>query len=177
MPTSWSDYINAAHRKIDISVFHCEQLRHALANCPPPNDGRPDIPTQAYFEGVVVAVVSAIDQVAQSANSALDLGLDAGNLFDGAAPEIETRVPEFRAWREQLVGRDLRRLRTRMVHYSYVKSTNGDPVWQVEVADVNYTGSRELFAYAQAAASYAKELGTIANKLQLSLAPNYPAAG
>jgi len=177
MPVHWSDYIDAAHRKIGIATFHCEQLNVALVNCRPPHDGRPEIPTQAFFEGAVVATVSAIDQVAQAANSALGLRLRAANLFDGASPEIEQRVPEFRAWREQPIGRDLRRLRTRMVHYSYGKSSSGNPSWQVEVADRNYTGSRELFAYAQAAASYAQELGAIASKLQQSLAVSNQAAG
>ena len=177
MPGDWRDYIDAAHRKSHIAAFHCEQLRHALTNCPPPHDGRPDIPTQAFFEGAVVATVSAIDQVAQAANSALSLKLDAGKLFDGAIPEIEKRVPEFKAWREQPIGRDLRRLRVRMVHYSYGKSQSGEPSWQVEVADANYTGSRELYAYAQAAASYVQELATIADKLQKSLAASSQAAG
>lgn len=170
MPVHWDDYIDAAHRKIGIAEFHCEQLRHTLANYSLLPDGRPDIPTQAFFEGTVVATVSAIDQVAQAINSALGLGLGAGNLFDGAAPEIEQRVPAFRIWRDMPIGRDLRRLRTRMVHYSYDKSPNGDLAWQVEVADAKYTGSRELLAYAQAAVSYARELGAIADELQQVLA-------
>jgi hypothetical protein len=177
MSAHWGDYIDAAHRKIAIAVFHCEQLKRALANCPPPHDGRPDIPTQAFFEGAVVATVSAIDQVAQAANSALGLSLQAANLIEGAYPEIEKRVPDFKAWREQPIGRDLRRLRTRMVHYSYDKSPTGDPLWQVGVVDPNYTGSRELFAYAHAAASYGQVLGTIADKLQLSLASSNRPAG
>lgn len=169
MPVHWSDYIDAAHRKIGIAQFHCAQLKHALANCQPPHDGRPDIPTQAFFEGAVVATVSAIDQVVQAANSALGLGLNAGNLFAGASPEIEKHAPEFKAWRERPIGRDLRRLRTRMVHYSYGKSPHGGPSWQVEVADPNYKGSRELLAYARAAIAYAQQLGAIAKKLQQSL--------
>lgn len=177
MPGHWSDYIDAAQRKASIAAFHCEQLKHALDNCPPPHDGRPDIPTQAFFEGVVVASVSAIDQVAQAANSALGLGLGPGNLFEGASPEIEHRTPEFKAWREQPIGRDLRRLRVRMVHYSYGKSPTGEPSWQVEVADATYAGSRELLAYAQAAVAYAQELAAIAGRLQQSLAASNPAAG
>lgn len=74
MPGHWDGYIDAAHRKISIAAFHCVQLKHALANCSPPHDGRPDIPVQAFFEGAVVAAVSAIDQIAQAANSALGWG-------------------------------------------------------------------------------------------------------
>ena len=97
---SWSDYVDAVQRKAAIANFHCDQLRLALADCKAPHDGRPDIATQAFLEGVVVAAVSAIDQVAQAANSALRLGLSSGNLFAGASPEIESRVPEFKEWRE-----------------------------------------------------------------------------
>lgn len=176
MPSSWCSYIDAAHRKIEIAAFHCAQLERALADCVPPHDGRPDIPVQAFFEGVVVATVSAIDQVTQATNSALGLGLAAGNLFAGAAPEIERRVPEFKTWSNQPVGRDLRKLRVRMVHYSYDKPPNGSPAWQVEAANPDYTGSRELLAYSKAAIAYAQELAVIADKLQESLAAS-PAAG
>ncbi|MFK3844744.1 hypothetical protein [Stenotrophomonas sp. PS02297] len=169
---SWSDYVDAAQRKAAIANFHCDQLRLALADCKAPHDGRPDVATQAFFEGVVVAAVSAIDQVAQAANSALRLGLSSGNLFAGASPEIESRVPEFKDWREDPIGRDLRRLRTRMVHYSYCKSATSAPSWQVEVVDANYAGPRELLAYAEAAAAYAQRLGAIAERLRLSLAAN-----
>jgi hypothetical protein len=172
MSGSWRRYIDAAHRKIDIAAFNCEQLALALSNCPPPHDGRPDVPTQAFFEGVVVATVSAVDQVTQAANSALGLGLNAGSLFEGAAPEIEKRVPEFKAWSTQPIGRDLRRLRVRMVHHSYCKSPSSNPSWQVESANPDYTESRELLTYARAATAYARELAVIADKLQDALAAN-----
>lgn len=169
MSDTWRSYIDAAHRKIDIATFNCEQLAIALSDSPPPHDGRPSIPTQAFFEGVVVAVVSAVDQVTQAANSALSLGLAASNLFEGAAPEIEKLVPEFKVWRTQPIGRDLRRLRVRMVHYTYEKFASSNPLWQVERANPDYTGPRELLAYARAATTYARELAVIADKLQDAL--------
>lgn len=169
MPSHWIDYIDAAYRKIDIAAFNGKQLKIVLAQDRGSNTGRPDIPAQAFFEGAVVATVAAIDQVAQATNSALSLGLGPGDLFDGASSEIEKRVPEFKDWREHPIGRDLRRLRTRMVHYSYTKSSNGEPTWQVEVAYNNYTGPRDLSAYADAAIAYVRELGVIAEKLKESL--------
>jgi hypothetical protein len=169
MPGRWNRYIDAANRKVEIAAFHFEQLSLALPKCPPPHDGRPDVPTQAFFEGLVVASIAAVDQVAQAANSALDLGLSGGNLFEGAAPQIESRVPEFRCWRTKPIGLDLRRLRVRMIHYSYEKSAAGDPSWQVEIANPAYTGSRDLLAYANAALEHFRELAVIARKLETAL--------
>lgn len=166
--SNWKEYIDAAHRKINIAKFHCEQLNIALQQ---ENrlDERPSIPIQAYFEGVVVAMVAAIDQVAQAANSALQLHLLPGNLFNGAASEIERYVPEFKTWREQPIGRDLRRLRTRIVHYSYDKSSNGRLSWLVETTSSNYTGTRDLSGYAMAVVAYAHELDDLAQKIEHSL--------
>lgn len=172
MPPRWVDYIDAAHRKIAITAFHCEQLKVALSNTHSNAGGRPEIPVQAFFEGVVTAVISAADQVAQAANSALELGAGNGTLFDVASPVIEARVPDFREWRKQPIGRDLRRLRVRIVHYSYVKSPSVDRNWQVEATGSDYQGPRDLFTYAQAAVAYACKLGPIADRLAESLAAN-----
>ena len=169
MPIHWTKYLDAVHRKIAIAQFHCDQLQHALICYPPLYEGHPDVPTQAFFEGTVVATVSAIDQIAQAVNSALDLRLSPNNLFDGTIAEIERRVPEYAAWHMLPIGRDLRRLRTRMVHYCYDKTFNGELAWMVEVANPAYTESRELLDYAQAAVTYARQLGSIANSLQQSL--------
>jgi hypothetical protein len=166
MPTHWTDYIDAAYRKIDIAAFHCEQLKITLGQYSGPFGSRPTIPIQAYFEGTIVATVSAVDQVAQAANSALNLHLESGNLFEGASREIESRIPSFRAWREQPIGIDLRRLRTRIVHYSYIKSSNGDQKWLVETANENYTGARDLSSYAEATVAYGRKLALIIGELK-----------
>ena len=172
MPTRWTDYIDAAYRKIDIAAFHYEQLKIILGQYRGPFDSRPTIPIQAYFEGTIVATISAIDQVAQAANSSLNLHLESGNLFEGASKEIESRVSTFKAWREQPIGIDLRRLRTRIVHYSYKKSSNGDQKWHVEMAYENYTGARDLSSYAEATVAYGRELALIIGKLKESLEAN-----
>jgi len=173
MSSHWIDCIDAAYRKIDISAFHCEQLKIVLGQyCG--FDGRPSIPIQAYFEGTIVATIAAIDQVAQAVNKALSLGLSSCNLFDGASSEIGRRVPAFNDWREQPIGIDLRKLRVRMVHYSYDKSSNGGAKWLVETANDHYAGARDLSAYADAAVAYGRELGVIADKLKESLASTAP---
>ena len=176
MPLHWPDYIDAAHRKIDIAAFHCNQLKAALAQSRDNGSSRPDIKIQAFFEGVITAAISAADQVAQAANSALKLRAGNGRLFDVAAPEIEARVPCFREWRERPIGRDLRKLRVRIVHYSYVKSPTVDRNWQVEATNSNYQGSRSLLDYAEATVAYARELGKIADTLADSLASSNAAA-
>jgi len=63
-----------------------------------------------------------------------------------------------------------------MVHYSYSKSSNGDPTWLVETGNPNYTGARDLSAYAEAAVTYGRELGVIADKLKQSLEASSTAA-
>jgi len=170
MPTPWVDYIDAAHRKIAIVSFHRGQLKAVLAEYGGSFDALPTIPIQAHFEGTIVATVSAIDQVAQAVNSALGLGLGSDRLFEGASAEIETMIPRFREWREQPIGLDLRRLRVRMVHYSYDKSPNGELQWVVEPANEGYAGPRDLASYADAAVAYGGELGVIADELERKLA-------
>ncbi len=169
MQPRWPDYIDAAHRKIEIAAFHCDQLKTALSQSRDNASGCPGIPVQAFFEGVVTSAISAVDQVAQAANTALKLAAGNGNLFDITSPKIEELVPCFREWREQPIGRDLRRLRVRIVHYSYDKSPNAERNWQVETTGSEYQGPRSLIEYAEAAVAYARELGVIADKLSTSL--------
>jgi hypothetical protein len=178
VPTDWTAHIDAAHRKIAIAEFHWDQLRAALHGARAEHGNRPGIAVQAFFEGVVTAVVSAADQVAQAANSALKLGAgrDGRSLFDVASPEIDVRVTGFKEWRQQPIGVDLRRLRTKMVHYSYEKAPAADRHWHVQPTGVDYAGDRDLLTYASAAVSYAGELGVLADQLQASLAAGESAA-
>lgn len=167
----WEAYIDAARRKIDIAIFHGEQLKAAL--CAEQHDWRPSVPVQASFEGVVISVVSAIDQVAQAANSAWKLGAAPGELFEKASAVIETELPSFRAWRDQPIGLDLRRLRTRMVHYSYDKSAAGGRAWHVEETGSGYGDSRDVGSYSEAAIAYGHELAHLANELADVLRTKY----
>lgn len=165
---AWTNYLDAARRKIEIASFHANALDDFLKRGETPNDGRPPIAVQASFEGVVIAVVAAIDQVAQAVNSALGLRLPPADLFQGASREIEARVPEFKEWRENPLGIDLRRVRTRMMHYSYRK-TAAAPTWDVEVGTVDFKGLRDLSSYAKAAVTYAGALKALVEKVEKNL--------
>lgn len=164
----WEAYLDAARRKIQIASYHAHVLEEQLAQNDFPLDGRPPISVQASFEGVVFAVIAAIDQVAQAVNSALKLGLSSGELFEGVTKEIEVRVPEFRSWRNDPMGLDLRRLRTRMAHYSYQKRS-AKLIWEVESANEAFVGSRELASYAKAAVAYAHTLESFLDSLTRGL--------
>lgn len=170
MASDWTSYIFAAHRKTAISQFHLAQLDLVLARDEVVTGGFPSIAAQAHFEGVIIAAISAVDQVCQAANSALKLGAGGDTkLFEVAAPQIVARVPEFEAWQLQPFGIDLRRIRARMIHYSYEKEPHSDRNWHVEDAGSGYDGPRDLHSYAKAAMEYAAALDGIADKLSDSL--------
>ena len=136
-------YFDAARRKDLIAKYHLEELSRCLADAPKPkpNDPRPTIPIQAHFEGIVISVVAAVDQVAQAINKDCDLGAAPGDLFDKAYGNLAPKILRLKDWCEKPIGRDLRRIRTRIVHYQYkklpVSEGQGDPEgWQVEDAGV-----------------------------------------
>jgi hypothetical protein len=166
-PEIWQDYFEAARRKAEIASYHLDRLKQVTTPAQSP-DTVPPIPVQAHFEGVVVSVMAAIDQVAQGVNSALGLNLSSGDLVSGAFDKIIRLLPPAQKWYAYPLGRDLRRLRTRMVHYYYAKSPAGLK-WGVESADTNYDGSRELIAYSTAAVRYAEELGSLLPGLEVKL--------
>jgi hypothetical protein len=68
MPKSsddWRMQFEAARRKIHVATYHVDCLREALnAENFLRRRSVPPIPIQAHFEGVVVSVIAAIDQVA-----------------------------------------------------------------------------------------------------------------
>ena len=66
-------------------------------------------------------------------------------------------IPHVAEWFNEPIGIDLRRLRTRMMHYAYTK-TCGSPGWVVEPTKSAFTGSRELNDYSASAADYATRL-------------------
>lgn len=113
----------------------------------------PAINVQAHFVGVVVSVMAAVDQVAQAVNSAWQLHLDSSNLVEKAFTTLAGRMPAIDNWFKEQIGRDLRRIRVRMVHYAYAKTPQGS-CWVVESAGTEFSGSRELVAYAESAVEY-----------------------
>jgi hypothetical protein len=72
MPTEdWTDYLEAACRKRGIAAFNLRRLKELLNPADPPE--QLSIEIQAHFEGVVISVIAAVDQVAQAVNHALNL--------------------------------------------------------------------------------------------------------
>jgi hypothetical protein len=158
---AYEDLINAAGRKIDAAAYHAEQLRQLLDSGEPASES-PPVPVQAHFEGVVVSLIAAIDQLAQAINSGWELGLKQSEIVQRAFDVAGEQLPALREWFQDAIGRDLRRIRTRIIHYSYVKSpTSKAARWSVESAGTDYSGSRELSAYAKAAVEYGRRLGAL----------------
>jgi hypothetical protein len=162
---NWRLYLDAASRKDLIACYHLEKLRRLLHPVLRPNaSGSPPIDVQAHFEGIVISVMAAVDQVAQAINSKLCLGARPDDLFEKAYGKLAPVIPQLQDWRERLIGRDLRRIRARIVHYSYGKlplGAEGPPEgWKIEDAGVGYEGARrrELESYGEAAVRHADEL-------------------
>lgn len=68
------DLLVAAGRKVKAAAYHAERLRQLLDSGQASSDS-PPVPVQAHFEGVIVSLIAAVDQVAQAVNSARQLGL------------------------------------------------------------------------------------------------------
>lgn len=165
---NWNRYLEAANRKVEIAKYHFRFLLDGLQANEVPQDGMPGVPVQAHFEGLVVSVMAAVDQVAQAINSGLRMSLPPDQLVDAAFNEIGEAVPDLKRWYEESIGRDLRRIRTRMIHYSYLK-LQGDSGWTVEPVGIDYPGSRELKEYSAEAIRYGERLVATFDALQQRL--------
>lgn len=154
-------YFDAARRKVRIAEYHLEELTRRLSDAPKPrpSDLCPTIAIQAHFEGIVISVMATVDQIAQAINEECDLEASPGDLFDKAYGNLAPKIPRLKIWCEKLIGRDLRRIRTRVVHYQYTKLPlgEGQDGWQVEDAGFGFR-PRELVAYGKAAVLHAHEL-------------------
>lgn len=150
----WSEYLVAAQRKVSVAEFHLSRLRDVLTT-----QTSPEVPieVQAHFEGAVVSVVAAVDQVAQAANAAFSLSAGSGDLFDKAFGVLRERLADVDAWCQEPIGRDLRSIRVRIIHYSYSKAAH-EMGWVVEPGRSEYRGARDLVAYATSAVDYGKRL-------------------
>ncbi|MFQ5781190.1 MAG: hypothetical protein ACE5HN_10460 [Nitrospiria bacterium] len=165
----WSRYTEAAKRQCSIAEYHLRCLQEKLG-VPGSSQKAPPIPVQAHFEGVIISVMAAVDKVAQATNSALGLRLSQGKLVGGAMAKLGSELLSVKNWFEKPVGRDLRCIRVRVIHYSYVKTPH--PVvtqWHVESADTDYSGSRELLAYSRADVEYGTALSTIIPTIEAHL--------
>ncbi|TAJ09646.1 MAG: hypothetical protein EPO61_06205 [Nitrospirae bacterium] len=158
---NWTHYVDAAKRQCLIAEYRVKSLEEKLGS-PDPDQNTPLIQVQAHFEGVIVSVMAAVDKVAQAANSAFGLHLSQSELVNGAMTELGKRVPEMKDWFEKPIGLDLRRIRVRIIHYSYVKTPQqSEHQWQVEGADTDYTGSREILSYSRVAVAYGTALSEL----------------
>ena len=156
--SDFREYFDAAGRKVAMAKYHLTELSRVLNEHAGSVQPTPPIPIQSHFEGTVMSVIAAIDQIAQGVNSGLSLGSESGDLFDRAFAAIKV-VPGVVDWVEKPFGRDLRRIRTRMVHYAYAKRPHPHRAsWVVESAYRAYHGSRELLDYAGAAVEHGEEL-------------------
>ena len=160
----WEDCIEAARRKIRIAEYHQGALNVSLV--PAADELMPPIAVQASFEGVIISVVAAMDQVAQAANYAWGIGASPGDLFAKASAAIEGKIPAFGSWLANPIGRDLRRLRTKIVHYSYVKESVAGREWHVQGTGIQYDGSRELVAYVDDVLAHGAELIRLADEVE-----------
>jgi hypothetical protein len=156
METAWLSYLDAAERKVAIGEYHVVRLIAELKGGRS-QDGRPPIPIQAHFEGVVIAVMAAVDQVAQATNVACGLHLKPQELVSGAFERLGAEVATIREWFNDPLGLDLRQIRTRMAHYSYEKRPRRW-CWVIEEANPRYLGTRELGPYARNALEYGRRL-------------------
>jgi hypothetical protein len=114
----------------------------------------------------LISLMAAVDQIAQATNSARNLRLPPTELVEKAFNVLGDAVPAINSWYKERIGVDLRRIRTRAVHYSYVKNATKDN-WAVESAgNRDYGGSRELLAYASAAVDYGEQLGLLLRDIE-----------
>ncbi len=171
----WKRYLEAANRKVEIAKYHLRCLLRELGASEDSQDEMPAVPVQAHFEGVVVSVMAAVDQVAQAINSALKMGLASDQLVDKAFGEVGQAVPDLQHWYDESIGKDLRRIRTRMIHYSYSKLLGGKG-WKVESAGIDYRGSRELAEYSAEAVRYGERLVLTFSALRQRLGATDPGA-
>ena len=133
MPSNdWRDYIDSAKRKLEIARYHRDCLERELASARLTGNKLPTIAIQAHFEGVVISLMAAVDQIAQATNSARNLRLPPTELVEKAFNVLGDAVPAINSWYKERIGVDLRRIRTRAVHYSYVKNATKDN-WAVEL--------------------------------------------
>jgi hypothetical protein len=167
---NWRELTHAAARKIAIAEYHQQRLVIELeAAARSSIDSIPPIPVQAHFEGVVIAVMAAVDQTAAAVNQALNLRLPQRELVKGAFGELGQRLPAIRSWYSEDIYADVRELRVRVIHYSYAKNP-GAPRWVVESVGSPYQYSRDLLDYATAASQHGRRLGELLDNVEAELA-------
>ncbi len=166
----WQNYLEAASRELEIVAYHADQLREAVKDHSHDSNEAPSIPIQAHFEGVVVSIMAAMDKVVEAVISAWKLPpVDQKDRVKNALEPLALRVPKLKDWLGEEIGRDLRRIRTRIVHYTYRK-TPYEEGWFVESAGTKFSGSRELIAYTKSAVEHGKCLQELLPRIKEEIA-------
>jgi hypothetical protein len=133
----WQPYLGAARRRIAIARFHLDGLQQLLHQNGEVRSDAPPIPVQAYFDGVVTSVSAAIELVTQAIHTLPPMARPQGP-FGSLSQDVTD-------WSRDPFHEDLRRLRNRITHSSYVKAPEGLN-WAVQSVGSTWRGSCELWS-------------------------------
>jgi hypothetical protein len=161
----WYAYLEAAQRKILIARYHSSLLRSALTEQPP--GASATIPVQASFEGMLSAMVSAADQVAEGINIAYACNLDKPTLADVIHFLPQPLRRRFGKWHQKPVAADVRDIRRLIVHHHHAKTPDGPMLVVQEPSSARpYGGSREIGAYADAVVAHCLRFSELIDSLE-----------
>ena len=157
---NWQPYLGAARRRIAIARFHLDGLQKLLHQNDEVRSDAPPIPVQAYFDGVVTSVSAAIELVMQAIHTLPPVARPQGTL--------ESLSQDLTNWYKEPFREDLRRMRNRITHFSYVKSLEGLN-WTVQPVGSPWRGSRELLSYARCAVAYGERLESLLPQIEAEI--------
>ena len=120
----------------------------------------PPIPVQAHFDGVVTSVSAAIELVTQAIRTLPPMARPPGT------PEFLSQ--DVADWSREPFREDLRRLRNRITHFSYVKTPEGLH-WTVQPVESTWRSSRELLSYARCAVEYGERLERLLPQIEAEI--------
>ena len=156
----WQPYLGAARRRMAIARFHLDGLQQLLHQHSEVRSDAPPIPVQAYFDGVVTSVSAAIELVMQAIQTLPPMVRPPGFLAS-----LSQDVAE---WYSEPFREDLRKLRNRITHFSYVKAPEGLN-WAVQPVGSAWRGSRELWSYARCAVEYGARLESLLPQIEAEI--------
>jgi hypothetical protein len=143
-----------------IARFHLDGLQKLLHQNAEVCSDVPPVPVQAYFDGVVISVNAAIELVTQAIHTLPPLVRPPGTL--------ESLPKDVADWYSEPFREDLRRMRNRITHFSYVKAPEGLN-WTVQFVGSTWRGSRELLSYARCAVEYGERLESLLPQIEAEI--------
>jgi hypothetical protein len=156
----WQPYLGATRRRMAIARFHLDGLQKLLHRNGEVHSDAPRIPVQAYFDGVVTSVSTAIELVTQAIHTLPPVARPQGT-FDSLSQDLAD-------WSKEPLREDLRKLRNRITHFSYVKTPRGLH-WTVQAVGSTWRGSRELLSYARCAVEYGERLERLLPQIEAEI--------